>query len=218
MADVELLEPHKTIYEKLSLPQREAAREFELLAAESRRRVEVGVAKTNASMLRWSLITALVFCLIFVGIVYFAEKPALILFVVLTGILGALLSNLIRFYSNENPPEFIGLRGNDKWDYADVATFAMVPPVVGAISACVMYALFAGGFLTGGAFFPTFACAQVGDINSSSCSGFYSFLSDWLPAKPADGARLLIWCLLAGFAEKLVPDKLKGLVGSFPGK
>ena len=82
-----------------------------------------------------------------------------------------------------------------------------MPPVVGALTAAILFIAFAAGFVQGGSIFPTFAC-QAGD---KMCGSFDKLIHEFGPADATDYARTLVWCFVAGFAERLVPDKLKGL-------
>ena len=73
-------------------------------------------------------------------------------------------------------------------------------PLLGGIFAVVLYVIFAGQFLKGDVF-PMIP----GKVDIKRLEDF------WTTAGPADvlnGAKLLIWSFLAGFAERLVPDAL----------
>jgi hypothetical protein len=63
------------------------------------------------------------------------------------------------------------------------------------------------GIVQGGSFFPSFAC-QAGD---KMCGSFDKLIHEFGPADATDYARTLVWCFVTSFAERLVPDKLKGL-------
>jgi hypothetical protein len=211
MSDINLPEPHFSEYAKLTQAQKDAAHAFEKAASAALGTTE----QSRATMLSWSLLTAFVCATLFVLIIMYMDRDRdrnpMILFVILTGILGALLSSLIELYANKNPSSFVGVQGTGGMAYLNAVAYALVPPVVGAVSACAVYGMFASNILGGGAFFPEFGCQKPDGV----CKGFQSFLTAWEPNNAVDGARLLVWCLVAGFAERLVPDKLKGLVGAF---
>jgi hypothetical protein len=82
-------------------------------------------------------------------------------------------------------------------------------PLTGAISATVLYLLFAGGLLKGD-LFPLIADAG----GPEQALDFQSFLSRIEPKDSGAYAKLLIWGFIAGFAERLVPDTLNRLVGT----
>lgn len=77
----------------------------------------------------------------------------------------------------------------------------IVAPFIGAIFALVLYLIFAGELLKGG-IFPDFS------KNLDPKTGYLMGISfqDW--------SKLLVWCFIAGFAERFVPDVLTRLTGS----
>jgi hypothetical protein len=93
-----------------------------------------------------------------------------------------------------------------------VIIYSLVPPVVGAIAATVLYITFAAGLLEG-ALFPKFACKLMDEKGASlvpdACRTFGTAISDFGPATAVDYAKALIWAFIAGFAERLVPDALQ---------
>jgi hypothetical protein len=79
-------------------------------------------------------------------------------------------------------------------------------PITGAISAALLYLMFAGGLLTG-ALFP--------DMTDKPEK--LEFLFTFTHVKSAhfpNFARLIIWSFIAGFAERFVPDTLNRLVSA----
>lgn len=79
----------------------------------------------------------------------------------------------------------------------------------GVIAACVMYLLFTSGLLKGD-LFPTFHPPTPKNPPESS---FTQLFNQEPEKKPMDMAKLFIWAFIAGFAERLVPDKLSQLAG-----
>ena len=81
-----------------------------------------------------------------------------------------------------------------------------IPPLVGAISAAILYVVFASEIVAG-PFFPNFSCELY-----HGCNKFQSFLTAWSPAEPQDYAKAIIWGFISGFSERFVPDILNKVV------
>ena len=73
----------------------------------------------------------------------------------------------------------------------------------GAVGALVLFTIFLAGLLKG-SMFPEFPNIEFDGVDLSKLW--------WLvPTQPAEAAKLIVWCLLAGFSERLIPDFLSGL-------
>ena len=83
---------------------------------------------------------------------------------------------------------------------------SLVPAIVGAISATVLYMLFASELVKGD-LFPAFVCKKGDDV----CTTFGMLIGEWGPDQATDYAKAIVWGFIAGFAERLVPDTLKSL-------
>ena len=170
-----------------------------------------------AQILRWSFGATLALIAVMVAIIYSTavdgETPFYPL-AVMAGALGAFLSALIRLYNDTEYPRLLGdgvARTLRRWD---LIIYSLVPPVVGVLSAGVLFVIFAAGMLEGGALFPTFKCQLAG----AECATFKDFIFNFGPSEATGYARTIVWCFLAGFAERLVPDKLRGLVSGMDGR
>jgi hypothetical protein len=79
-------------------------------------------------------------------------------------------------------------------------------PVSGAIFAVVLYAMFAGKLVSGDVF-PTI------QPNGMPSGVFLQlFCSACGPVGSANAGKLVLWCFVAGFAERFVPDALARFV------
>jgi len=79
-------------------------------------------------------------------------------------------------------------------------------PITGAVFAVVTMLLFMGKLLTG-VLFPSFAELK----NSGPVNGPWAFTHELLPSTSSGYALLFLWCFIAGFAERLIPDTLEQL-------
>ena len=79
-------------------------------------------------------------------------------------------------------------------------------PITGAVFAVVAMLLFMGEILSG-PLFPSFAkLTSTGPI-----SGGWPFAHALLPSTSSAYALLFLWCFIAGFAERFIPDTLDSL-------
>jgi hypothetical protein len=91
--------------------------------------------------------------------------------VALCGAMGAFVSALSRLYSLKDLPELLLQQGFHGMKNLYVFVYSLVPPVVGVISAVVLYGAVLAGLIQGD-LFPKFACgADAGD-----CASFVGLL------------------------------------------
>jgi hypothetical protein len=77
-------------------------------------------------------------------------------------------------------------------------------PLTGAVFAVITMLLFVGGVIKG-VIFPTFNWVQP------AAGGPWAFTNALLPKESSDYALLFLWCFIAGFAERFIPDTLTHL-------
>jgi hypothetical protein len=151
-----------------------------------------------------TLVTIVVLVLIFL----LSKSLSIFAFVIGAGVLGALFSSLMRLYNYEDLPKALiggGLGLEDVW----LVMYALVPLIVGAISAAALYLAFMSGLLQGD-LFPMFECH---DLAEHSCKSLEEFADKFAPRGPEQYAKAIVWGFIAGFAERLVPDLLKNIAG-----
>jgi hypothetical protein len=97
-------------------------------------------------------------------------------------------------------------RGESLIDLIELSQLSgnLLAPIAGAVFAVVLYMMFAASFLKG-PFFPELVTDSTRSPNAVF-STFFSAASG--PSTGIDAAKLLIWCFIAGFAERFVPNAL----------
>jgi hypothetical protein len=134
----------------------------------------------------------------------------LIFAAILTGALGAFFSALSRLYNFEGLPKVLTLEELQALPQLHLIVYSLAPAVVGAISAMVLYAIFAAELIKGD-LFPAFSCDGPG-----KCDTFASLFDIWNPDQAKDYAKVLVWSFIAGFAERLVPNALQNFSKTMP--
>jgi hypothetical protein len=152
-----------------------------------------------AQALRWALVATAVVAAAIITLAYHTGVAAFEVAAV-AGALGGFFSFLLRmaYTAHDRRADAAGPSVLDR------AVYAIVPPLVGAIAAGFCYIMFAAGVFEGGSFFPKFGCS-----NSAGCSSFTDFVNHFGPTEAVHYARLCVWSFAAGFAERLLPDRLR---------
>jgi hypothetical protein len=134
------------------------------------------------------------------------ESPPLIPLIIGAGMLGALFSALMRLYHVDQAG--VALITPTVRDLGNmyIVMYSLVPPIIGAIAAVVLYLVFVAKFLSGG-LFPEIACLKEG-----GCKNILEVMRNYWPHNPEDYGKTMVWSFLAGFSERLVPDILQSLV------
>ncbi len=130
------------------------------------------------------------------------QNTQTIVLVLLVGLLGGFISVQQRLQEPTNVDPLL------KWLDLKTSGFSLLlSPIIGMIFAVVIFAIFAGGFISGD-LVPNFACDAAG--HAALCKGhdFLSFAISSVPATRDDWAKLAVWAFAAGFLERLVPDIL----------
>ncbi|HZH29856.1 MAG TPA: hypothetical protein VEY11_03760 [Pyrinomonadaceae bacterium] len=134
--------------------------------------------------------------------------------VIFAGIMGGFVSMLQRIQSAPNEGDALYNLALLSHGWKGIS----LSPLYGAIFAMLLYVLFTANILQGDVF-PQIAPRQdmqtATDVpaDTSNTQAFESLpFSDTVPANTKAYALLVIWCFIAGFAERLVPDTLNRLV------
>jgi hypothetical protein len=131
------------------------------------------------------------------------SSPPLLPLVVAAGMLGALFSALIRLYNVDQAGKALITPTIQRLG-PYLILYALVPPVVGAIAAVVLYLVFIANYLHTDVF-PAMKCFK------EPCETVLDLMNYYWPKTPEDYGKALVWCFIAGFSERLVPDLLQSM-------
>jgi hypothetical protein len=137
-----------------------------------------------------------------------ASRVTALMVVAAGGALGGFVSALRRLYAFQRvfPQNFFrSMRRINLY----LIVYSMIPSLVGAIGAVVLYMIFASGLVKGD-LFPAFDMSRV-DPNRDD---FQNFVANWQPSEAMDYAKALVWSFIAGFSERFVPDLLDRFASS----
>jgi hypothetical protein len=77
-------------------------------------------------------------------------------------------------------------------------------PIYGGIFSLVLYVIFLSGIISGH-FFPAFSIPPIPETGVDSAY-IKNFITNTYPASGTDLAKLIVWCFIAGFSERFVPQ------------
>jgi len=141
---------------------------------------------------------------------YFIKQwqPPILVLVTLSGMLGAFFSALTRLYNVDGLSMALITPTVQRLEARYLLMYSLVPPIVGAVAAVVLYIVFVGDILGSGGLFPVMECKGSG----KTCTQLAEVLEDFGPKAAKDYGKVLIWAFIAGFSERFVPDTLQALV------
>jgi hypothetical protein len=173
--------------------------------------VQVRILAAYKKMLGWQfggtvLLAGGTAVVLIVCYVYGRVSPPLLVLVMLAGMIGAFFSALMRLYSVDQASIALISPTVQQLGGPYLMMYSLVPPVIGAIAAVVLYLVFIGKLLEG-ALFPSISC-----VPDQVCASLMDIMNYYWPTKPEDYGKALVWSFAAGFSERLVPDMLQGLV------
>lgn len=161
--------------------------------------------KTILSRLGIILLALIISGFVFVVIFYIStQQMGTMIFALLIGGTGACISFFLRF------PRL----SHGELDFLVTSWWAMIVPVlVGVAMGGFIYIVFFAGILTGdggnGLFtsnlFPLFTSPEITDDQTLNIR----FALEIRPVSVQDFGKLLVWCFLAGYSERMVPNILE---------
>jgi hypothetical protein len=129
-----------------------------------------------------------------------AWNPPLVIFVALGGMLGAYFSALARLYNVDQLSIALITPTMSRLGGGYLLMYSLVPPIIGAIAAIVLYVIFLAGLMGNGGVFLVMACKD------GKCDTLFAVLHHFEPSEAQDYCKVLVWTFAAGFSERLVPN------------
>ena len=137
--------------------------------------------------------------------------PPLLVLIMLAGMIGAFFSALTRLYNVDQASVALITPTVRNLGGLYMMMYSLVPPVIVAIAAVVLYLVFVGKLMNGG-IFPNISC-----VPNASCASLSELMKNYWPSAPEDYGKIFVWAFAAGFSERLVPDLLQGLIAKGSG-
>jgi hypothetical protein len=131
------------------------------------------------------------------------KQVPLLPLVMLAGVLGAFFSALMRLVDKAGAALITSTAQELRGRY--LLMYSLIPPVIGAIAAVVLYMVFVAKFFES----PLFP--KIGCLPDKPCVSLLDLMNYYWPSSPEDYGKALVWSFIAGFAERLIPDVLQGL-------
>lgn len=142
-----------------------------------------------------SAITIVIISLIFGATLILGEKLMISWLCILCGISGGFVS------IQQRTKKF----SNRELELLSTSFFQiLLIPIYGGIFSLLLYVIFLSGLIHG-QFFPTFSFPHISETGVDSLY-LRNFLIYTYPSSGQDLAKLIFWCFLAGFSERLVPQ------------
>jgi hypothetical protein len=138
---------------------------------------------------------------VLLGCFLFGKQVPLLPVIILAGVLGAFFSALMRLVDKAGAALITSTAQNLRGRY--LLMYSLIPPVIGAIAAVVLYLVFVGKFFES-PFFP-----KIGCLADKPCISLLDLMNYYWPSSPEDYGKALVWSFIAGFSERLVPDVLQ---------
>jgi hypothetical protein len=133
--------------------------------------------------------------------------PPLLILVSMSGMLGAYFSSLTRLYNIDQLSVALITPTISQLGGRYLAMYSLMPPIIGAIAAVVLYVIFLAGMVGGGGLLPQMAC-----LDGQKCDSLLGVLRSFGPKEAQDYGKVFVWAFAAGFSERLVPNTLQSLV------
>ncbi len=119
--------------------------------------------------------------------------------------LGAYFSSLTRLYNVDQLSVALITPTVSKLGGGYLLMYSLVPAIIGAIAAVVLYVIFLAGLMGSGGVFPAMSCKVA------ACNNLLTTLRFFEPTDAPDFAKVMVWAFAAGFSERLVPNTLTSL-------
>jgi len=157
--------------------------------------------RTRRRLLRGVLSIGVLFALATAAAVVLGNKEGSreFMIVMFAGAAGGITSCIRRLYLAEPGTQLLRSLSDLRSTWVSVGA----APLLGAIFAIVLHLCFVGGLIKGSLFPELTVGTQVATMKG--------FIFGIVSGTPADFAKVILWCFLAGFAERLVPDMLDRL-------
>jgi hypothetical protein len=137
--------------------------------------------------------------------------PPPLVVVTLTGMLGAYFSTLTRLYNVDQLSVALITPTMSQLGGRYLAMYSLIPPIIGAIAAVLLYVIFLAGMVGSGGLFPEMGCSD-----GQKCNSLSGVLHGFGPVAAQDFGKVFVWAFAAGFSERLVPNMLQSLVAKLP--